>query len=140
MRSAAPSSGCTLDTMTCFTSLQLFLLRQVWLWMWKKGPDNLRPADVLVHRELSPSSRLFSGASFAKLCRSGGGMAYQVENHNILPACRRLGWSFCPFALEATGACGGKAKHLTQLNPKIRPAARVLVQGGVTLRCHTIQS
>ena len=32
-----------------------------------------------------------------------------------LPACRPLGWSFFPFVFKATGAWGGKAKHLTQL-------------------------
>ena len=45
-------------------------------------------------------------------------LARQIENQKVraqLPACRRLGWSFGPFVIEATGAWGGKAKHLTQL-------------------------
>ena len=33
----------------------------------------------------------------------------------LLPACQCLGWSFCPFVLEATGAWGGKTRHLTEL-------------------------
>ena len=48
-----------------------------------------------------------------------GKLARQVENQKVrarLPVCRRLGWSFCPFVLEAAGAWGGKARHLTQLN------------------------
>ena len=30
-------------------------------------------------------------------------------------SCRRQGWSFCPFVVEAMVAWGGRAKHLTEL-------------------------
>ena len=90
----------------------------------EKGPDSLRPADVLMHgfkhstltvdfsvvHPLKPSSDL-AEVRFGKLAR-------QVENQKVharMPACRRMGWSFCPFVIEATGAWGGKARHLTQL-------------------------
>ena len=51
-------------------------------------------------------------------CRFCGGAPLkvgQVENQKEcarLLACR-LGWSFCPFILEATGVWGGKSKPLT---------------------------
>ena len=90
----------------------------------EKGPDNLLPADVLVHGIENPSLAVdFSvvhplqpSADLAEV--HPGKLARQVENHKVrarVPACRRLGWSFCPFVLEATGAWGGKAKQLTQL-------------------------
>ena len=90
----------------------------------EKGPDTLRPADVLVHGiDNSPLAVDFSvvhplqpSADLAEV--RPGKLARQVENQKVrarLPACRRLGWSFCPFVIEATGAWGGKAKHLTQL-------------------------
>ena len=47
-----------------------------------------------------------------------GKLAPQVETKKVrarMPACRSMGWSFCPFVIEATGACGGKARHLMQL-------------------------
>ena len=47
-----------------------------------------------------------------------GKLARQTENSKVrarLPACRRLGWSFCPFVVEAMGAWGGKAQHLAQM-------------------------
>ena len=88
------------------------------------GPDHLRPADVLVHGiENSPLAVDFSvvhplqpSADLAEVYP--GKLARQTENSKVrarLPACRRLGWSFCPFVVEATGTWGGKAKHLAQL-------------------------
>ena len=88
------------------------------------GPDNLRPADVLVHglensplavdfsvvHPLQPSADLAEGRH--------GKLARQTENSKVrarMPACRRLGWSFCSFVMEAAGTWGGKAKHVTQL-------------------------
>ena len=90
----------------------------------EKGPDNLRPADVLVHGiDNSPLAVDFSvvhplqpSADLAEVRPRK--LARQVENAKVrarLPACRRLGWSLCPFVIEATRAFGGKASHLTQL-------------------------
>ena len=81
----------------------------------EKGPDNLRPADVLVHGiDNSPLAVDFSvvhplqpSADLAEVRPRK--LARQVENAKVrarLPACRRLGWSFCPFVVEATGAWG----------------------------------
>ena len=89
-----------------------------------KGPNNLRPADVLAHgidnsplavdfsvvHPLQPSTNL-AEARPRKLAR-------QMENSKVrvrMPAHRRLGRSFCLFAIEATCTWGGKARHLTQL-------------------------
>ena len=90
----------------------------------EKGPDNLRPADVLVHGiENSPLAVDFSvvhplqpSADLAEV--RPGKLARQTETSKVrvrMPACRRLGWSFCPFAIEATVTWGGKARYLTQM-------------------------
>ena len=91
----------------------------------EKGPDNLQPADVLVHSVDNSSSavkfsvvhRLQPSADFAE-ARSGKLARQTVVNSNIcarMPACPRLGWLFCPFVLEAISTWGGRARHLTQL-------------------------
>ena len=91
----------------------------------EKGPDNLQPADVLVHSvdnsspavKFSVVHRLQPSADFAE-ARSGKLARQTVVNSNIcarMPACPRLGWLFCPFVLEAISTWGGRARHLTQL-------------------------
>ena len=90
----------------------------------EQGPDGLRPADVLVHGlDNSPLAVDFSvvhplqpSADLAEV--RPGKLARQTENSKVrarMPACRRQGWSFCPFVVEAMGAWGGRAKNLTQL-------------------------
>ena len=86
---------------------------------FRESPESLRPADVLVHGiDNSPLAVDFSVVHplqpSANLAVRPGRLVRQAENQKVrarLPACRRLGCSFCPFVIEPTG----KAKHLTQL-------------------------
>ena len=82
------------------------------------------PADVLVHGIGNSSLDVDFPVvhplqPFADLAEvRPGKLARQVENQKVrarLLACRRLGWSFCPFVVEALGGWGGKATHLVQM-------------------------